>query len=128
MNRRVEVAAVFALAMFLSGCSFFGKKTQELTVNVNPEDARVLINGKWYDPPVKITIPTTRDVSVTATRAGYSSDTAARHKVLSKLGTLDLVGTVLILVPGIGLFSDGAYEIPDTHFYFDLEKEKNVSK
>lgn len=117
-----------SLAMLLSGCSFFGDKTQELTVDVDPADARVLINGKWYDPPVRVFVSPTESISVTASREGYVSCTAKCRSEYSKLGTLDLVGTAFFLLPGIGLFSDGAYQLKNSHLYFQLDKKEDVDR
>ena len=117
-----------SLAAVLTGCSFFGDKTQELTVNVEPADARVLINGKWYDPPVAMEVSRREPITVTASREGYESHTVKSGVVLSKLGTVDAIGLAVILLPGIGLLSDGAYEIPNSHIFIQLDKKENADQ
>ncbi|MDR0933102.1 MAG: hypothetical protein LBM70_08820 [Victivallales bacterium] len=110
------------------GCSFLGNKTQELSINVEPADSRVLINNKWYTSPVRLTIPTGKSVSVTATHPGYVSETQKLRVGISKLGILDLVGAAFFLLPAIGFLSDGAYQVQDTDLYFQLDKQGEVEK
>ncbi|WP_294479583.1 hypothetical protein [uncultured Victivallis sp.] len=121
--KRINLLSLAVIMMSLgTGCSFFGNKTQEITVNVSPADAHVLINGETYTPPVKMMVPTTKSLTITAIKPGYVSQTVYTRRSLSKLGILDLVGLFTILVPGIGFVSDGAYEITNPHIYFQLRK------
>ena len=119
--KRISLLSMAVIMISLGmGCSFFGNKTQEVTINVSPADAHVLINGETYTPPIRMMVPTTKSLTITAEKPGYLSQTVNTRRSLSKLGLLDLVGLFTILIPGIGLVSDGAYEIINPHIYFQL--------
>ncbi len=123
-----RIFAVSAAALTLaSGCSFFGDKTQEVTILTEPKDAEVLVNNKQCGNPVSVVVPCDQPLAVVVRKPGYQTCTKTVTPVLSKLGLLDVVGTVLFLVPGIGLFSDAAQELPETNLYIVLDKETEES-
>lgn len=122
MKKTINITLMLAVVLSLTGCSFFAQKTQELTVNTNPKDCDVYINGKFYKAPVSIMIPRTSKYTVTATKEGYKAKSDTLYYSLSTVGALDVIGCWLILLPGLGLLSDGAWEIGNSHLYFELEK------
>ncbi len=120
MRKIIPVFMAVLLSGLLSACSFFAQKTQELTVNTNPEGCKVFVNGQLYTAPVKMTVPTTSTFTVTAMKEGYQSKTETLSYTLSKTGMLDAAGLWLFLIPGLGLFSDGAFRITNPHLFLDL--------
>ncbi|MBS1369389.1 MAG: hypothetical protein HPZ91_05465 [Lentisphaeria bacterium] len=122
MKLAVAAIAAAGMTLFVSGCSFFGSKTQQITVMTEPGDAEVIINSKPCRSPASAEVPTDKPLAVVVRKDGYQTESRTMRPVLSKLGMLDLVGTILILVPGVGLFSAGAQELPQSDLYFALEK------
>ncbi len=120
MKKILNAITFMILAAFFTGCSFFAKKEQLLTVNTNPADCQVIINGQTYTAPVQMMIPTTSNFTITALKSGYSSKTETLGYTLSKTGILDAVGLWLFLLPGLGLLSDGAFTVSNSHVFIDL--------
>ena len=115
-----KIIAIF-IALLLTGCSGFRGHTQ--TLNVQCPDAVIKVNGQIYDSPALVDVKRNRKVSLQCYRADYyvHQETIGYH--LNTTGALDVVGTILFLVPCVGLFSPGAYSLDTTDVYVELVKK-----
>ena len=102
------------LLLTTNGCSFFAPKTEEVAVNTVPSGAQVYVNNS-----LKGTTPCSVPVSckggeILVKKSGYDPQIHKIGRHLGTCGVMDIVGTVMFLVPAIGLFSAGAYTL-DQH-------------
>lgn len=107
----------------LSGCSFLMPWNQDLTVTAEPDDARIIINGKTHgEGQVTTSVRRNKPSQILVTHPDYTDTTRRVDKTLSAAGTADLVGGVLIMVPALGLLSPGAWDLDQTHMTIILEQ------
>jgi hypothetical protein len=118
MNKAVKAIISGGMAGMLmvatTGCSAFRAHNQTMNINCTPEDAILMVNGQRYSSPVQLSVKRNRDVSLQAHKEGYvpCQRTIGHH--FNGTGALDAVGTLLILVPCIGLFMPGAWSLDET--------------
>ncbi len=94
--------------------------TQEVRVSCRPTDAALLINGQRYKTPATVIVPRNREVSIKCTKDGYYTYDRLVGTHLNPLAAVDLVGTVFLLFPVIGLISPGASSLDQTDFSIEL--------
>jgi hypothetical protein len=108
-------------AMFLtSACSAFLPKTQTTDVTCSPEGAVVVVNGQRYKSPAQFEAKRNRDLSIQCRKEGYETAQRTVGHHFNATGVLDVVGTVLYLLPGIGLLTPGAYSLDETNVNIEL--------
>lgn len=108
----------FAIAMIaLCGC-----RTQLVTVDVVPADARVIANGVNYDhkSPVFIEASTGKQLAITAYKEGYRDKLYVVDYSLSTLGKVEAWTSIFIL-PAFGLFFDTAWTLDENNVTLTLE-------
>lgn len=118
---------VLSISIFFSGCAtMFSGSTQIITINSEPSDADVLINGlKYGKTPLSTQVKKDKNTIVTIQKDGYTTITRPIQS------TLDPV-TILGLYPGLGfpittdMINGNAYEYSPSFYKFDLQK--NISK
>ena len=106
-----------------NGCSFFAPKTENVAVNTVPAGAEVYVNNDF-----KGTTPCNVPVSckggeIMVKKAGYDPQLYKVGRHLGTCGVMDIVGTVMFLVPAIGLFSAGAYTLDEHTVSVPLTKQ-----
>ena len=117
------VMAALVLVLSTNGCSFFAPKTEEVAVNTVPVGAEVYVNNS-----LKGTTPCNVPVSckggeIMVKKAGYNTQLYRVGRHLGTCGVMDIVGTVMFLVPAIGLFSAGAYTLDEHNVNISLTKQ-----
>ena len=127
MNMKQSKAANLVMAALVlltaNGCSFFAPKTEEVAVNTVPAGAEVYVNNS-----LKGTTPCSVPVSckggeIMVKKAGYDPQLYKVGRHLGTCGVMDIVGTVIFLVPAIGLFSAGAYTLDQRTINASLTKQ-----
>lgn len=113
------------LLVSFSGCSLFVPHKQSITINGNPANAAVIVNGQQYMAPATIRVRRNKNVNIIATKNGYNTFTLQSGFSLSPWGVLDIIGGVCFLVPFFGLLAPGAYELDQDNFYYMLTPAKN---
>lgn len=83
-----------------------------------------MVNGQRYTPPAQVKVRRDRDVSIQCYKDGYTPYMRTIGNHMNGTGTLDVVGTVLFLVPGIGLLTPGAYSLDETEIGISLYPQK----
>jgi len=116
------IKKLLILSALLSGCSVFADKTQTLYVSANHTDATIFVNDKQVGTGyVKIVVPRDESVMVEAHKPGYEPAIKFVQTVPSLYGKLDTAGTYF-LIPAIGLFTPGAFELETDQVVLTLKK------
>ena len=123
--KKTPLANIIMAALLLlttNGCSLFAPKTEAVSINSAPSGAEVLVNNSY-----KGTTPCTVDVScrgatITVRKPGYDSQSHTIGRSLGTCGILDIVGTVICIVPVFGLISSGAYTLDERTVNFNMTK------
>lgn len=130
--RLVSLLLVFAVALS-SGCSLVNGTTQRVSIATSVPGAQVFVDGAPVGrtdegKPVVVSLKRRSDHVVVATKEGYSSRAVRIENELSGLGTLDLIGTWLILLPGISFLMGTAWELQPKDVYVALDPVASPQK
>ena len=107
----LTLAAVFAS----QGCSAFQPKTQNVTITTPTPGAMISVDGENKGPsPVSVALRRNQEHSIIARAAGGGTGTYNLGTRISTTGVLDIVGTVIFIVPVIGVFTPGFKELDRT--------------
>lgn len=120
MFKKSMRAGVAVVMVALTGCSAFRPQTQMVNISCTPQDAVLTVNGQRYVSPVQINAKRNRDLSIQCYKDGYVpyQRTVGHH--FNETGALDAVGTFFFIVPGIGLFTPGAWSLDETDIVINL--------
>lgn len=118
------VAAIVAVSIAVSGCSVFVPKTQTVSAVCSEPDANLQINGQVYQGKAQVEAKRNKTVSIMCTKTGYFPAQKTIDYSLSGTGVADIIGTVLLLVPGIGLFTAGAWKLDETDVSLAMMKNE----
>ncbi len=111
----------FVLCIFLiQSCSAFNPKTQVVSVSCKPADAKVIINGARFDCPAKMHARRDKKLVLEAYRDGYEPYKETIDYHLNQTGEYDIAGSIFIIIPIIGLFFPGAWDLDQTEFEIQL--------
>lgn len=105
-----------------SGCSYTNRGPKLISLTILPADAYVIINGIEYHSvsPQFVEVNPNRTLLITAYKPGYKEAFYAVNNQLSTVGTIDAFGSIF-LIPFLGLFSSGAWELKETNIKIELE-------
>lgn len=109
------VAIILSLNLVLTGCSAFVSKTQTVSVACSEPDATLQVNGQHFKGTAQTDVPRNKNVAIMCTKPGYFPAQKSIDYSLSGTGMADLVGVFIFLLPGLGLFSDGAWSLDETN-------------
>ena len=110
------------LSVCFMGCSIFAPKTQMIGLYSTPEGARVSVDGKYVGvTPTSYHVSRGDDHIVEFSKTGYQTVFRTARSTLSNMGMVDVIGGACILLPFIGLASDGAYKMEPGAFAVTLE-------
>ena len=107
------VVAVGVLTQSLA-CSFASPSSQSIVIRPSNEHAEVFVDGARVG-----TGTTTIDMSKGRTHSvmaqcGHSTGVAQVDRSISTSGILDIIGGFILLIPLIGVFADGFWELEPT--------------
>jgi hypothetical protein len=113
--KSLSAIVMLGLTLFLNtGCSAFRSSTQTMNITASPTDSILMVNGSRYTPPAQIKVRRDRDVSIQCYKEGYIPYQRTIGYHMNGTGAADIIGTVLFLLPGVGLFCPGAYSLDET--------------
>jgi hypothetical protein len=117
------LTVLLSIGMILGGCSTMQPDKQGLRVHCVPENSKVYVNGVRVENNATTKVYRNDNVHVACKADGYEdfNETVGYH--LNTTGTLDLIGLVVILVPGIGLLTKGAFSLDKTDVEYTLYKK-----
>jgi hypothetical protein len=119
-----QIIAALALVTF-SGCSLFAPSKQTIHVTSSPEGAKVLAGGQPVgQTPVQFEAHRGDNLLIEVQKAGYQTQYRTTSRTLSSIGTLDVVGGFVLLLPLLGLLSSGAWKHDPDKYGIILEPEK----
>lgn len=115
--KRMMIFGFAAAMLFMCGC-----RTQLVTVDVIPFDARVIANGVAYDnkSPLFVEAPTGKQLAITAYKEGYRDKIYVIDYSLSTLGKIEAWTSIFIL-PAFGLLFDNAWTLNENNISLTLE-------
>ncbi len=130
---KINIQIIFSVLLLITvcGCSFFAPYKQSINIDGTPADATVVVNGTKYVAPVKIDVPRNKNLSIIIHKEGFNVQKINSGYSLSAIGAVDAAGCWLLLLPGIGLLSPGAWELNEDNFYYTLspaEKPANINQ
>lgn len=99
---------ILLLTLFLSGCSAFQPKQQQITISGKRQ--QVVINDRFYNIPTTLYVDRDKTLTISKKEGKYITYTKTISPVPSIWGKLDAWG-VYFLYPGIGLFTPGALQL-----------------
>ena len=108
------VATMVAFSFAVSGCSAFVPRTQTVSAVCSEPDANLQINGQVYQGKAQFEAKKNKTVSIMCTKTGYFPAQKTIDHSLSGTGVADIIGTAFFLLPGIGLFTAGAWKLDET--------------
>ena len=124
--KKTPVANVVMASLLLlttNGCSFFAPKTEEVAVNAVPAGAEVYVNNNFKGTTPCSVPMSCKGGEIMVKKAGYDTQLYKVGRHLGTCGVMDIVGTVLFLVPAVGLFSAGAYTLDEHNVNVSLTKQ-----
>ncbi len=122
---------VFAVTIILlqGGCSYTNRGAKFVTVTVKPADAYIIVNGVEYHhvSPQYIEVHPNRELMMTVYKPGYREKLYVVGNHLSTVGKVDAWGSIFI-IPFIGLFSNGAWELDEKNINIVLDPLEEVEE
>ena len=115
--KKIMLSGFAAALLFVCGC-----RTQIVTLDVVPADARVIANGVEYNnkSPIFIEANTGKQLVITAYKDGYRDKIYVVDYSLSTLGKIEAWTSIFIL-PAIGLCFDNAWALNENNLPLTLE-------
>lgn len=106
-----------AMIWLATGC-----RSQIVTVDVIPADARVIANGVEYNnkSPIFIEASTSKQLLITAYKEGYRDKLYAIDYSLTTLGKIEAC-TMIFILPAFGLLFDNAWQLNQNNVTITLE-------
>ncbi len=96
---------------------------QDLTINAEPDDAKIFINGEAEgEGQVTTSVRRNRPSEILVTHPDYANTNRRVGTTLGSTGTADLVGGYILLLPAIGLLSPGAWRLEENNKTIVLEE------
>lgn len=124
MKSFARLSITLVVCLCVCACSLFGPRMQTITISSDPEDADVIINGTHVGrTPLRYQVRRNDDLLVEIKKSGYETEYRTSHRTVSTLGTLDIIGGWLVLIPWVGLFSPAAWEHEPAAFGVILSPE-----
>lgn len=122
--RLFSVALAASLLYSTTGCSFFAPKHEKVVFDSEPQGATIIIPGQPRSTtPAALELPCDEDFTVVFRKAGYCTQSHSVRRTLGKCGIMDVVGTVVFLLPAFGLLSPGAYTLEHHTIFAPLVPE-----
>lgn len=118
------ISTITAISILISGCSAFVPKTQTVSAVCSESDAALQINGQTYQGKAQVEAKRNKTVSIMCTKPGYFPAQKSIDYSLSGTGIADIVGTLILLLPGIGLFTAGAWNLDETEVNIPMMKSQ----
>lgn len=122
-SRVANVVMAALVVLSTNGCSLFAPKSETVSVNSEPQGAQVYVNGTLKGTtPCNVSVPC-KEANIIVKKDGYNSQFYTIGHSLGTCGILDIVGTVIIIVPVFGLLSSGAYTLDQHTIHAPLTKK-----
>lgn len=109
------VCLLLISTLALSGCSAFVPKTQTVKAACSEADATLQINGGLtYTGQAQLETRRDKVFSYACFKQGYYPAQKTVSYSISTTGIADFIGSMIFIIPIIGIFSPGAWDLDET--------------
>lgn len=113
MHKSICLILIFSLA--ISGCSAFVPPNQKVKAACSEPDATLQVNGgDIYTGNAELDVRRDKVFAYTCFKPGYYPGQKAVSYSISMTGILDFVGSMIFLIPVVGIFTPGAWHLDET--------------
>jgi hypothetical protein len=117
------ISLTLAISMIISGCSAFVPKTQTVTASCSEPDATLQVNGgQTYTGKTQIEARRDKVFSYSCFKQGYYPAQKSVSYSISPTGIADFIGSMIFLVPIIGIFMPGAWDLDEDNVTINMVK------
>lgn len=114
---------VVALSVLTSGCSVLANKTQPVKIACSEPGATLQINGgPTFTGKTQIEARRNKIVAASCFKSGYYPSQKYISSSLSTAGIVDLASSFVWVLPAIGLFTPGAWDLDETDITLNMVK------
>ena len=116
----VAVSLAPALLLPAGGCSLFRPAEQEVPVTSSDPQTRILLGNDLVGTgSATLNLRRNQHYRITAEFADGTTRTIRLSPQISTTGILDIIGGIFFLVPFVGAFSPGFYDLKPTSIRFE---------
>lgn len=120
--KKIIIALLF-FSMTLSGCSAFVPRTQTVTAACSEPDAILQINGgQTYTGQAKLDARRDKVFSYSCFKQGYYPAHKSVSYSISPTGIADFIGSMIFLIPIVGIFMPGAWDLDERDVTINMVK------
>ena len=120
---KISILFLVIVSLLFSGCSAFVTKTQTVKASCSEPDAILQINGgETYNGQVKIEARRDKVFSYACLKPGYYPAQKSIPYSISPTGIADFVGSIFLLIPIVGIFTPGAWNLDETDTTINMVK------
>ncbi len=124
-----KIITMMLVVTILTGCSAFRPHKESLSIMTNQPDAVIYVNGERLGTGVVHTrVKRSKNVQVVASKPGYHTAYRSIDSNLNITGVLDIIGTILYLIPFVGLLTPGCKSLDETNVALHLDPVKTTSQ
>ena len=117
------ILTLLLISTTLSGCSAFVTKTQTVKASCSEPDATLQINGgEVFTGKAEIAARRDKVFSYACLKPGYYPAQKSVSYSISPTGVADFIGSMIFIIPIIGIFSPGAWDLDETDTTINMVK------
>jgi hypothetical protein len=117
------ICLAITVSIMTSGCSAFVTKTQTVNAACSEPDAILQINGgQTYTGQTKVEARRDKIFSYSCLKQGYYPAHKSVSYSISPTGVADFVGSMIFIIPIIGIFSPGAWDLDEKDVTINMVK------
>lgn len=112
-----------AVSLLVSGCSAFVPRTQTVTASCSEADATLQINGgETHTGKARVEARRDKVLSYACLKPGYYPAHKTVSYSISPTGVADFIGSMLFLIPIVGVFTPGAWDLDEKDVTINMVK------
>lgn len=119
-------SAAVVLSFSMAGCSLLVPHTQDLSARCSERDATLFIEKETFTGEGTARVKRNKHVNIMCTKPGFKPANVESTTTFSGAGLADAVGTLIILLPGIGFLSPGAWRHQSDNVNVPMERETAI--
>ncbi len=117
------ISLITAACIAVSGCSAFVPKTQTVKAACSEPDAILQINGgQTFTGQAKLDARRDKVFSYSCFKQGYYPAHKSVSYSISPTGIADFIGSMLFLIPIVGIFTPGAWDLDEKDVTINMVK------
>lgn len=117
------ICITLVVSILTSGCSAFVTKTQTVTASCSESDAVLQVNGgEIYTGQTKVEARRDKVFSYSCFKQGYYPAHKSVSYSISPTGVADFIGSMIFIIPIVGIFSPGAWDLDEKDVTINMVK------